>query len=166
MSLGFKLTANCFCYIIYQYMADPKKYELAYLISPAVAENEVLSVAGSLAQNIEEGGGLVRHQETPAKRRLAYLVKKQQNAYFGWITFSASPEKVSMVEKNIKGVANILRHMIVEEQEIPPQPIRLYTPRPAPADTKSRTAPTEAENPEEKLDLEELDKKLEEILGK
>ena len=147
-------------------MADPKKYELAYLVSSSVAEDEVLVVAGSLAKIIEEGGGLVRHQETPTKRRLAYLVDKQQNAYFGWITFSASPENVSGIEKKMKGAENILRHLLVEEQEIPPQPIRLYSPRPTPGEAKPRPAPTAAENPEEKLDLEELDKKLEEILGK
>lgn len=147
-------------------MADQKKYELAYLISPTVAENEVLGVSGKLAKSIEEGGGLVRHQETPTKRRLAYLIKKQQNAYFGWITFSASSENIGTVEKKIKGAENLLRHLIVEEQEIPPQPVRLYTPRSVPTDTRQRPAPTEAENPEEKLDLEELDKKLEEILGK
>lgn len=150
-------------------MSEPKKYELAYLLSPAVPEDEVLVVAGSLVKIIEDSNGLIRHQETPAKRRLSYLVKKEQNAYFSWITFSTSPENLAAIEKGIKGAQNLLRHMLVEEEEIPPQPIRTYIPRPAPTRVKPPApTPTAAgeQKPEEKLDLEELDKKLEEILGK
>lgn len=148
-------------------MSDQKKYEFAYLISPAVAEDEVLVVSGKLAKLIEDSQGLIRHQETPSKRRLAYPIKKEQNAYFGWITFSASPENMSAIEKKINGAENLLRHMVLEEEEIPPQPLRTFTPRPAPVRANPpAAAPTDAEKPEEKLDLEELDKKLEEILGK
>ena len=145
-------------------MDEPKKYELAYLLSPAVPEDEVLIMAGSLAKVIEDSKGLIRHQETPSKRRLVYPIKKEQNAYFGWITFSSSPENLSTIEKGLKGINNILRHMMVEEEEIPPQPIRTYIPRPSPV--RTTPGPVQEQKPEEKLDLEELDKKLEEILGK
>ena len=68
------------------------------------------------------------------------------------------------MERGLKGTSNILRHMLVEEEKIPPQPIRPYIPRPSPVRTSP--GPVQEQKPEEKLDLEELDKKLEEILGK
>lgn len=151
-------------------MSEPKKYELAYLLSPAVAEGDTLNWAGRIAKLIEESKGMVRHQENPRKIRLAYPVKKERSAYFGWITFTAAPDLLSMLEKRMKSAENVIRHMVVEEEEIPPQPLRTFAPRtfaPRPAPAKPRFPIPEApKKEEERLDLEELDKKLEEILGK
>lgn len=153
-------------------MVEQKKYELAYLLSPAIAEEEVLTWSGKIAKIIEDSKGLVRHQEIPKKRRLTYLINKEGTAYFGWVTFSMASDLVASLDKKLKMAENTLRHMIVEEVEIPVQPLRIFAPRPAPVPQRPRPgitppAPAEAaKQPEEKLDLEELDKKLEEILGK
>lgn len=149
-------------------MAEQKKYELAYLLPSAVAEEEVLTWSGKIAKIIEDAKGLVRHQEVPKKRRLAYAVNKETSAYFGWTTFTIASDLVSTVEKNIKAIEGVLRHMLVEETEVPLQPLRTFMPRatPAPQRPKPATPQDAAKEPEEKLDLEELDKKLEEILGK
>ena len=144
--------------------SEPKKYELAYLLSPAVPEEEVLTWAGKFAKLIEDVGGMVRHQETPQKRKLAFLVKKERNGYFGWTTFTAAPEAIGALEKTLKAVENLLRHIIVAEKEII-QPVRTFMPRPI-ITPRTRPPVVPVERPEEKLDLEELDKKLEEILGK
>lgn len=144
--------------------SEPKKYELAYLLSPAVAEEEVLVVSGKLARMIEDAGGMIRHQETPQKRKLAFLVKKERNGYFGWTTFTAATEAIGALEKTLKAAENLLRHIIVAEKEIV-QPVRTFMPRPL-ITPRTRPPAVPAERPEEKLDLEELDKKLEEILGK
>lgn len=142
----------------------PQKYELAFLLSPILTDEESLGLAGKLAGQIEEAGGIIRHQESPQKKRLSYLINKDSNAYFGWMTFTLSPDALNVLEKKLKNLANLLRHLIVNEEEVPPQPIRTFTPRPTTA--RSRSATLEPVKPEEKLDLEELDKKLEEILGK
>lgn len=153
-------------------MPEQKKYELAYLLSPSVADEEVLTWSGKIAKIVEDSKGLVRHQEIPKKRRLTYLIDKEGTAYFGWITFSMASDLVASLDKKLKTAEHILRYMVVEEVEIPVQPLRTFAPRPAPAPQRPRPgitppAPTDvAKQPEEKLDLEELDKKLEEILGK
>ncbi len=145
-------------------MTEAKKYELAYLLSPAIAEEEVLVWAGKLAKIIEDAGGIVRHQESPTKRKLAFEIKKERNAYFGWTTFTTAAETINTLEKKLKNAENVLRHMIVAEEEVI-QSARIFTPRPAVL-PRSKPAPVAPEKSEEKLDLEELDKKLEEILGK
>ena len=142
--------------------SNPKTYELAYLLSPSIREEEILTHAAKITGVIEQAGGLVKHAETPRKRRLAYPVKKQTNAYFGWTIFSALPEAIKAIEKQIKAESP-LRSMLVEEEPMP-EPRRMPVPgrRPAGVGRVMRTP----EKPEEKLDLEALDKKLEEILGK
>lgn len=146
-------------------MADAaKKYECAYLLPPSVPEEEVLMHASRLAKIVEEAGAVIRRSEAPKKRRLSYEIKKQINAYFGWIAFEATPESVKGIEKKIKN-ENILRYLIVEENDSHASIVsQRYTPSRRPAE--STPSGREGEKPEEKLDLEALDKKLAEILGK
>ena len=143
---------------------DPKNYELAYLLSSSLAEGEILTYAGKLSMFIEEAKGAIRRVEEPRRRRLAYPVQKQKEAYFGWTTFAMSPDNLAALEKKLKMEKVLLRHMIVEEEieKRPPMMLRTIPSRPA----KPRPIAPRAEEPQEKLDLEALDKKLEEILGK
>lgn len=146
--------------------SETKNYELAYLLSPALPEEKILEYAGKMSGAIEEEKGIIRHMETPRKRRLAYPIKKEASAYFGWTTFAMAPAAVAQIEKKVKETPQLLRHLIVEEEIETRRPmLRPLSPRPV-AGQPRPIIPREAERPEEKLDLEALDKKLEEILGK
>lgn len=151
--------------------SDAKNYELAYLLSPSLPEEDVLGVAGKISALIEGSSGAIRRVEPPKKRRLAYPVKKERLAYFGWTTFAAAPAMVAGLDKKTKEMTEVLRHLIVEEEIETRRPIlRTFAPgagRPAPvAGASGPEVPREQEDQGEKLDFEALDKKLEEILGK
>jgi len=142
---------------------------MVLLFSPSISEGEVLVEAGKLNKMIEDSGGVIRKAEEPRKKRLAYPVKKEINAYFGWTTFNAEKDAISGINKKIKALAGLLRSMLTEEVEIEyrPQMLRTIPSRPAQIRPTKPTAPkTTPETQDEKLDLEALDKKLEEILGK
>lgn len=148
--------------------SDSKNYEVAYLLAPSMTDEEALTHAGKLSVLIEAEQGVIRHLETPKKRKFMYPVKKQNTGYFAWTVFTAAPEAVAVLNKKIGIVPEVLRHMIVEEEVETRKPyIRSFTPRP---DVSGRVAPKaiprEEQKPDEKLDLEALDKRLEEILGK
>ena len=144
---------------------DPKNYELAYLLSSAISEEEVLARAGEITTLIEENKGVLKHSENPKKVKLAYPVKKEKTAFFGYITFTIDPELVTVLAKKIKR-PEVLRYLLIEEEvgRRPPA----FRPQPSrPPVLRQRPAPREeVPKEEEKLDLEALDKKLEEILGK
>lgn len=156
-----------FCYVrlLLSMDREPKNYELAYVLSPMIPEEEILQKAGQITTLIEENKGLIRHVQEPRKIKLAYPVKKERTAYFGYTTFALAPEFLLSLEKKIKG-GEILRRLLVEEEigRRPPA-FRAFTSRPAPL-PRQKVAPREEPKVEEKLDLEALDKKLEEILGK
>ena len=150
---------------------EAKNYELAYMLSPAVPEESVLAEAARFGTLIEDAHGMVKRAETPKKRRLAYPIKKQANGYFGWTTFSMAPAEITALDKKVKEEKNLLRHLIVEEE------IETRTPYVRPMGARrmppgaEKTLPSASSQqpdaaPEVKLDLEALDKKLEEILGK
>lgn len=109
---------------------------------------------------------MIRKVEEPRKRTLSYPVKKQKSAYFGWTTFTMAQELVGVFEKKIKTEPNILRHLLTEEEIMKRQPFLLRTIPSRPQPIRPRAVPRAPEKTEEKLDLEALDKKLEEILGK
>ena len=148
---------------------EAKNYELAYVLSPTVPEDAVLTEAEQLTALISDAGGIIKRSETPKKRRLAYPIQKATSGYFAWISFSMAPAAVAALEKKIKEHKNLLRHLIVEEEIETRVPyVRPQGVRRAPAMQKTAPSPMSApeQPPEEKLDLETLDKKLEEILGK
>lgn len=153
--------------------SEAKNYELAYLLSPALGDADVLAYAEKLSTMIEGVGGAIRRAEQPRKQKLAYEIKKQNSAYFGWITFRVQPERVAEIGKKIKARNDVLRHMIVEEEIEKRQPfIRSVGARTAVGSAARTSAPamrgvaTQAAPEDKRLDLEALDKKLEEILGK
>lgn len=151
--------------------SDAKNYEVAYLLSLGLGDAEVLAYVGKLAGLIEELGGTIRRAEQPRKLKLAYEIKKQENAYFGWTTFRLQPERIAEFEKRFKAYGETLRYLVLEEQIEKRKPfIRSVGARTAvgsPTKGPSRK-PLRAAAPQEdkRLDLEALDKKLEEILGK
>jgi len=148
-------------------VSGPKKYEIAYILTPSLTNEEALIISGKLSTLVEEAQGTVRHREDPRKRRLAYHVKKQDYGYFGWITFDAAPDILSEIEKKLKTMKEVMRHLMVVGEEVPPQPLRTFTPRPeSPKVSPRPVSPESVPVTEKKLDLEELDKRLEEILGK
>ena len=143
--------------------AETKNYEIAYLLAPSIAEGEVLTYAGKLTGLIEAEKGQVKYVEEPKKRRLAYPIKKERNAYFGWTTFNAAPEKISGINKKLKDENSFLRYLIVEEEIEKRRPMPAF---PFPTREPRAKAAPKIKIPEEKLDMEALDKRLEEILGK
>ena len=146
---------------------DAKNYEFSYLLSPSISNEEILTYAGKISTLIEEAGGALRRVEEPRKIILAYPISKQKNGYFGWTTFGLAPEMIVNFKKKLKEQNYFLRYLLVEEEIekypalIRPLPMRRQTP-PRPKVQVKR----DEVKPEEKLDLEALDKKLEEILGK
>ena len=144
---------------------DTKNYEIAYLLSPTISEEEILTHANALGTLIEEQKGVIKHVQNPRKQKLSYPIHKERNAYFGWTTFRLAPEGITVLEKKLKTNAQLLRYLIVEEETRLKAPV-FRTPSARPAGQKSPAIPRETSKAEEKLDLEALDKKLEEILGK
>ena len=144
---------------------DPKNYEICYLLPSSLPEEEVLTYARKISTIIEDQKGVIKNLQEPKKQRLAHAIKKERNAYFGWTTFRMLPEHIAGLEKKIKIEPSIMRHLIVEEETRLKAPV-FRMPTAKPSIQRSTAIPREAEKSEEKLDLEALDKKLEEILGK
>lgn len=142
---------------------DARNYELTYLMSPLLSEEEALACANKISSLVEGAKGAIKFAEVPKKIKLAFLVKKEKFAYFGWIDFLAQADCMPFLQKGLKEENRLLRTMIVEKEakEIQMRPlVKIRTEEEPKAGEEKETGA------EEKLDLEALDKKLEEILGR
>jgi ribosomal protein S6 len=121
-------------------------YQLAYLISPELKKEDVERVQKDLISFFEKEGVLDKVEE-PLKRTLFYPIKKKTEAFLGAIYFYLEPEKIKVLEKKLRKEEKILRYLIVSEKA--PKKIKVE---------KKVKKP-------EKVELAEIEKKIEEILG-
>jgi ribosomal protein S6 len=120
-------------------------YQLAYLLSPELKKEEIESIQNDLTSFLEKEGVLDK-VETPLKRTLFYPIKKKTEAFLGAIYFYLESEKIKDLEKKLKGEEKILRYLIVTEK----------TPKKIKIEKKVKKP--------EKVELEEIEKKIEELL--
>lgn len=129
-------------------------YELAYLISPEIAEEKLDLETDGLKRIISENSGEAIKSEIPKKRWLAYAIKKQSQAYFGFIYFNADKENIDGIKKGLSFNKNILRFLIVsEDKESSKQAV------------KSEPNATSVKLSNESVPVQSFDKKLENILN-
>ena len=147
-----------------------KHYEIAYLINPDISEDEVFGVAGRITGAVQDASGVVGRIEEPKKRALAYPIRKFKEAYFGWTTFASAPSSVADIAKRLRQEPSIIRRLISEEVKrpmLPPRPPRPRLRREVGAPLgEVRPFTPAAPKEEDQAKIEELDKRLEEILGK
>jgi small subunit ribosomal protein S6 len=94
------------------------KYELMYILSSAVSDNDAQAVSNELDKFITEQGKLIA-TENLGKKKLAYPIKKTRNGFYILSTFTAEGGKIGVLENKIRSMESIIRFIVVnlEEQE-------------------------------------------------
>ena len=134
-------------------------YELAVHLRSEIAESELKNKIQEIEGKINSAGGSVIKTNEPFKAKFAYPIRQSHMGQFLNIEFSAPKASILELDKGLKLNEQILRHAItikVKEAE-PRVPRKNFVPKAKPT----------LRAPEEKVEVkqEELDKKLEEILG-
>ena len=132
-----------------------KNYELTYLISSELSEEKAKQLSGEITSLIQEKEGVLVEEKLPFKKKLAYPVQKQPQAYLAVLNFQIAPEKLAGVEKELKEEKRILRYLILVKPPVKKVKITRLLKK------------TKIDKPEKekKVELEEIEKKLEEILS-
>jgi small subunit ribosomal protein S6 len=131
-----------------------RDYELTYLIAPELSEEEAKSLQDKVVSLMRELEGVSAGEGLPLRRRLAYPIKKKNEAYLGFVSFQMSAEKLLEFEKKLKLEDQILRFLISIKAK--PAKVRVILRKPL-----LSAMPTEKEK---KVELKEIEEKLEEIL--
>ncbi len=162
-----------------EFTADPKLYELGYLLSPLVTENDLGGAVLAVKQEVEKLGGAIVEEGEVSMRPLAYPIEKViehkhdtfTNAYFGWFKYTLAPEKAVALKSVYEKMPNMIRFLVMQAKRTP-APVAVMPRRMSPASdigpTLSPVSVGEATAPSGPLTAEavaDLDKEIESMLA-
>lgn len=161
-----------------------QKYELLALFPLSGTEDELKASAVKVEERLKSAGATVAGSQPLSRGRLCYPIAQTQQGYYHTIQFELEPQALTQLRRDLTLAQDTLRFSISsvsgEFKPFMASAPRLARPRfvktavPAPVPTSMPSTPAtpsalaqEAVKPEEapKVTMEEIDKRLEEILG-
>lgn len=94
------------------------KYELMYILSSAVSDNDVPTVAAEVDKFITDNGGSLISQEMMGKKKLAYPIKKTRNGFYVVETFNLDGRKMQEFDNKLLSIDSIIRYLAVNVEEM------------------------------------------------
>jgi small subunit ribosomal protein S6 len=139
-------------------------YELSVILSGTMAEEAVKEAGQKVIQTIKDLGGEIKSTNEPSHKRLAYAIKKIRNGIYINVYFDLAPAATKQLDKNLKLMPEVVRFQIAK----PPRATIRKVRRPAIKNEVRNEEKNITHNHGEeakKMSMEDLDKKLDEILG-
>ncbi|MGA6992462.1 MAG: 30S ribosomal protein S6 [Candidatus Deferrimicrobiaceae bacterium] len=87
------------------------KYESAILFDPELPEDRRKEFLAKIEGIVTSFEGEILKQDDWGIRKLAYHIRKKQNAYYTFLIYSGKQGVVEEVERNIKIFDGVIRHM-------------------------------------------------------
>ena len=142
-----------------------KDYELLCILSPKFEGEDLDKAKNNISEIVGKLEGIISFKES-SKKPLAYPINKEKQGVFLISQVSIIPEKLIELSKELKNDKQILRHLISQLDIRKERAERAAAARkPAkPKKTIIKKEQPEAEKPSGET-LEEIDKKLDEIIG-
>ena len=91
--------------------AKMTKYESAILFDPELPEDRRKEFLAKIEGIVTSFEGEILKQDDWGIRKLAYHIRKKQNAYYTFLIYSGKQGVVEEVERNIKIFDGVMRHM-------------------------------------------------------
>ena len=88
------------------------KYELMFVIDPALNDDQKAQAVETVKGIIAEGGEVADVDEW-GLRKLAYPIQKKAEGYYVVMQFAAKPELPAELDRRLRISDNYLRHIIV-----------------------------------------------------
>jgi small subunit ribosomal protein S6 len=150
-----------------------QKYELLTILPAKYTESELEAMADKIKGQVTAAGGNVSEVHNLGKRRLAYPIGNVRTGSYVLFFFEAEGAVLGKLNDTLRLSTDLLRHLIVErgphitklpafteeEARRERRPYEETRRQPTPVSAPIQQAPSK-----EKISMEELDKKLDQIL--
>ena len=152
------------------------KYELLIVIPAQYSETELPGIFEALIKHVAASGAQVTGSSDLGKQKLAYQIGQARFGHMLLVKLEAEKAVAKTLNEQMRLRGEVIRHMLTEvirhmltkvEERAPVKPRRvpeLIKREPVFATVASSNSPSVKK--EDKLTLEDLDRKLDEILGK
>ena len=130
-------------------------YELTCLISLDLSSEGINSFQEKIISHIQDEKGILIKTNKVSKKILGLPVRKEKEVLLLSLDFQLNPEGLENLERKLKAESQILRYLLIAEK----------IPAATEVAEKSSRFPRKIVKPKLKVELKEIEKKLEEILG-
>lgn len=150
-----------------------KNYELIATINPGFSDGELVNSIQKIKDLVSAEGGETTKSVDPIKKSLGYKVKGKHEAFIVSLNISLAPEKVALLNEKMKKESSILRSIVVEiKKHKALKEARTLKSKKGFGKTTNDVDSLESEasnlehKPEtQKVEMKEIDQKIEEILS-
>jgi small subunit ribosomal protein S6 len=97
-----------------------RRYETLILIHPEQGDAGSKELVGRIRQLVEGQGGVIAQVQEWGTRELAYPIERQRRVYHVLFEYHATPEALAEIERNLKLMEAVLRHLSVRRAESAP----------------------------------------------
>lgn len=141
-----------------------KSYELTCLVNSEISTEDAQAKVLEISSQIQKEGGLIIKSEGPIPRSLGYKIKGQVSALWVNIEFSLEPDKLNVIEGIIRKDAKIIRHLITIKKPAGQMRERYQAREEKPKEEIKEVVENKTKKEDKKVELKDIDEKLEEIL--
>jgi len=148
-----------------------KIYELTYIVSPDITSEEAEAKSKEVESLVSGKEGTILKHLNPVAKTLAYPIKSRASGFFGVLEFKLEPEKLLEVKEIVEKDKKIVRHMVLVKEPARIRKERRTRVKPEPAFTieqkteEEKPSSAKASEGKEKVELKDIEQKLEELLG-
>jgi small subunit ribosomal protein S6 len=122
-----------------------RDYELTFVLTTTIDDEASAATVERVNQLIASGGGSVTEVHAWGRRHLAYPIEHQRDGFYVTTRFSMPTETVNRLSDDMRLNENILRHLVVRQDEVPIRPI-VPSAAPSAGASISATVPEAAES--------------------
>jgi small subunit ribosomal protein S6 len=94
-------------------MSTNRQYELVYIVTPEVTDQEVADLHTQIEQIVQRFNGTVDKTENWGRRKLAYEIGHHREATYVVETISGSGEMVKEIDRRLRVIDQVIRHLLV-----------------------------------------------------
>ena len=140
-------------------MEEQNTTYIATYIFPQMDSEELSGAHAQLVKTLEDNGAHVLQSRMPSLRQFAYPIQRKTSGFMGDVEFWTNPGSVSAMSEGLRNTSALVRFMITKKE----RPEKKANKRSA-AYRSAQKEEVEITRDKEKMGIEDIDKRLEEIM--
>jgi len=94
-----------------------RKYELVYVVSPDVSDDQVTELHTQIDAIVQRMGGQIEKTDNWGRRKLAYEIGRHKEGTYVLEVINGSGDLMKEIDRRLKVIDTVIRHLVVRVDE-------------------------------------------------